>query len=90
MGASSWRGRRAAWRKSSPPRPTATPTLRFLAAFDYLAMVWALLASLAVDGQAPSIPVLIGAAAITGAGLLALTERRFQTSQKFVIPNKIV
>jgi len=73
----------------------ATSSYRFadaslLAAFDYLAMVWALLASLAVDGQVPSIPVLVGAAAITGAGLLALSERRFQNRQKFVIPNETV
>jgi len=47
-----------------------------LAAFDYLAMVWALLASLAIDGEAPSRAVLLGAAAIAAAGLLALRSSR--------------
>ncbi|MBB4196300.1 hypothetical protein CCR94_05595 [Rhodoblastus sphagnicola] len=61
-----------------------------LAAFDYLAMVWALLASLALYGETPSLAVLVGAAAITVAGLLAVSERRFQKAIKFVIPNKIV
>jgi drug/metabolite transporter (DMT)-like permease len=61
-----------------------------LAAFDYSAMVWALLAGLAIDGAAPSLFVLIGAATISGAGLLALLERRFQSRTKFVIPNKTV
>ncbi|MCW2273935.1 EamA family transporter [Rhodoblastus acidophilus] len=61
-----------------------------LAAFDYLAMVWALLASFAFDGEFPSVPVLVGVAAISSAGLLALSERRFQRSQKFVISNEIV
>jgi drug/metabolite transporter (DMT)-like permease len=50
-----------------------------LAAFDYLALVWALLASLAFYGETPSAAVLIGAVAITGAGLLALSESRFKT-----------
>jgi len=47
-----------------------------LAAFDYLAMVWALLASLAIDGEAPSRAVLLGATAIAAAGLLALRSSR--------------
>ena len=55
----------------------ATASYRFadaslLAAFDYLAMVWALLASLAFYGETPSLAVLAGAGAITAAGLLAL------------------
>jgi drug/metabolite transporter (DMT)-like permease len=50
-----------------------------LAAFDYTAMVWALLASLAIYGETPTPAVLAGTAAIAGAGLLvALSERRFQ------------
>jgi drug/metabolite transporter (DMT)-like permease len=53
-------------------------------------MVWALLASLVFYGEAPSLVVLIGAAAITVAGLLALSERRFQRNAKFDIPNEIV
>ncbi len=48
-----------------------------LASFDYLAMVWALLAGVAFFDQWPSLAVLIGAAAIAGSGLLAiLGERR--------------
>jgi hypothetical protein len=34
--------------------------------------------------------VLVGVAAISSAGLLALSERRFHKPQKFVISNKIV
>ena len=48
-----------------------------LASFDYLAMVWALLAGAAFFGQWPSSEVLAGAAAICGSGVLAiLGERR--------------
>ena len=47
-----------------------------LAAFDYSAMVWALLASLALTGETPSRAVLAGAAAITVAGVLALRSPR--------------
>lgn len=60
----------------------ATQSYRFadaslLASFDYLAMLWALLASLALFGEWPSGAVLAGAAAIAGSGLLAiLGERR--------------
>jgi drug/metabolite transporter (DMT)-like permease len=90
-----WAGLIAAGAAGGVAQILATSSYRYadaslLAAFDYLAMVWALLASLAVEGQAPSLPVLIGAGAISGAGLLALGERRFQKPQKFVIPNKIV
>jgi drug/metabolite transporter (DMT)-like permease len=38
-------------------------------------MVWALLASLAFYGETPSLAVLAGAGAITGAGLLALRSK---------------
>jgi drug/metabolite transporter (DMT)-like permease len=47
-----------------------------LAAFDYSAMVWALLASLALTGETPSRAVLAGAAVITVAGVLALRSPR--------------
>jgi drug/metabolite transporter (DMT)-like permease len=43
-----------------------------LASYDYLAMVWALIASLLIFGQWPSLAVLGGAAAIAGSGLLAI------------------
>ena len=47
--------RPAAWRKFSPPRPIATPTPRCWPPIDYLALVWALLASLAIYGEKPSL-----------------------------------
>ncbi len=47
-----------------------------LASFDYLAMLWALLASLAFFDQWPSSVVLAGAAAITVSGLLAIFGER--------------
>ncbi|WP_294532415.1 DMT family transporter [uncultured Rhodoblastus sp.] len=47
-----------------------------LASFDYLAMLWALLASLAFFGEWPSDAVLAGAAAIAGSGLLAILGER--------------
>ena len=43
-----------------------------LASYDYLALVWALLASLLIFDQWPSWAVLAGAAAIAGSGLLAV------------------
>lgn len=53
-----------------------------LASFDYLAMLWALLASLAFYGQWPSTAVLTGAAAIAASGMLAiLGERRARRRQ---------
>jgi drug/metabolite transporter (DMT)-like permease len=49
-----------------------------LASYDYLAMIWALAASLLVFGQWPSLAVVAGATAIAGSGLLAiLGERAF-------------
>ncbi|MGO9391731.1 DMT family transporter [Rhodoblastus sp.] len=59
----------------------ATQSYRFadaslLASFDYLAMFWALLASLALFGEWPSSAVLAGAAAIAGSGLLAIVGER--------------
>lgn len=59
----------------------ATQSYRFadaslLASFDYLAMFWALLASLALFGEWPSGAVLAGAAAIVGSGLLAIVGER--------------
>ncbi len=59
----------------------ATQSYRFadaslLASFDYLAMFWALLASLALFGEWPSGSVLAGAAAIVGSGLLAIVGER--------------
>jgi drug/metabolite transporter (DMT)-like permease len=47
-----------------------------LAAYDYFALVWALLASVIFFGQWPSTMVLLGAAAIAGSGLLALLGER--------------
>ena len=47
-----------------------------LASFDYLAMLWALLASLLFFDQWPSSVVLAGAAAIAGSGLLAILGER--------------
>ncbi len=48
-----------------------------LAAFDYLTLFWAMPASLIFFGQRPSAVVMIGAAAIGGAGVLAVwSERR--------------
>jgi drug/metabolite transporter (DMT)-like permease len=47
-----------------------------LASYDYFALVWALLASLLVFGQWPSLAVLGGAAAIGGSGLLAILGER--------------
>jgi len=90
-----WIGLIAAGAMGGVAQILATSSYRYadaslLAAFDYLAMVWALLASFAVDGVFPSTPVLIGVGAITGAGLLAVSERRFQKPQKFVIPNETV
>ncbi len=64
-----------------------------LATYDYFAMVWALLASLLIFGQWPSLTVLGGAAAIAGSGLLALLgERAFASramNKAFDIPNEI-
>lgn len=48
-----------------------------LASYDYLAMLWALFASLLIFGQRPSWMVLAGAAAIGGSGLLAVLGERF-------------
>jgi drug/metabolite transporter (DMT)-like permease len=47
-----------------------------LAAYDYFAMVWAVLASVIFFGQWPSTIVFFGAAAIAGSGLLALLGER--------------
>ncbi len=47
-----------------------------LAAYDYFAMVWAVLASVIFFGQWPSTMVFFGAAAIAGSGLLALLGER--------------
>lgn len=50
-----------------------------LAPFDYLTLFWAMPASLIFFGQRPSVAVMIGAAAIGGAGVLAVwSERRAQ------------
>lgn len=94
-GASAWMGMIAAGATGGVAQILATSSYRhadasLLAAFDYLAMVWALLASFAVDGVFPSATVLFGVAAISSAGLLALSERRFQKPQEFVISNKNV
>jgi drug/metabolite transporter (DMT)-like permease len=51
-----------------------------LAPYDYFAMLWAVLASVAFFGQWPSAPVLFGAAAIAGSGLLALLGERISIS----------
>ena len=65
-----------------------------LASYDYLAMVWALLASLLIFGQWPSWAVLAGAAAIGGSGLLALfwaseSDKALRSLNKsFDIPNE--
>jgi drug/metabolite transporter (DMT)-like permease len=79
-----WAGLIGAGLAGSGAQILATSSYRYadaslLAAFDYLALVWALLASLAFYGETPSAAVLIGAVAITGAGLLALSESRFKT-----------
>ena len=60
----------------------ATQSYRFadaslLASFDYLAMLWALLASMAFFDQWPSSVVFTGAAAITVSGLLAIFGERY-------------
>jgi len=47
-----------------------------LASYDYLAMVWALGASLLIFGQWPSWAVVLGATAIAGSGLLAIFGER--------------
>jgi drug/metabolite transporter (DMT)-like permease len=65
----------------------ATLSYRFadaslLASFDYLAMFWALLVSLAFFGEWPSAAVLVGAAAIAGSGLLALLGERSAQRRK--------
>ena len=65
----------------------ATMSYRFadaslLASFDYLAMLWALLASLAFFGEWPSAAVLVGAAAIAGSGLLAILGERSARRRK--------
>jgi drug/metabolite transporter (DMT)-like permease len=65
----------------------ATLSYRFadaslLASFDYLAMLWALLASLAFFGEWPSAAVLAGAAAIAGSGLLAILGERAARRRK--------
>ncbi len=65
----------------------ATQSYRFaeaslLASFDYLAMLWALLASLALFGEWPSGAVLVGAAAIAGSGLLAIGGERWARRRK--------
>ena len=52
-----------------------------LASFDYLAMLWALLASLAFFDQWPSPVVFAGAAAITVSGLLAILGERVARRQ---------
>ncbi len=51
-----------------------------LASYDYFALVWAVLASVIFFGQWPSTPVLLGAAAIAGSGLLALVGERISVS----------
>jgi drug/metabolite transporter (DMT)-like permease len=51
-----------------------------LASYDYFAMVWAVLASVLFFGQWPSAPVLFGAAAIAGSGLLAIVGERVSVS----------
>jgi drug/metabolite transporter (DMT)-like permease len=48
-----------------------------LAAYDYLAMVWALAASVVIFGQWPSTNVLVGAGAIAFSGLLAIFGEKF-------------
>jgi drug/metabolite transporter (DMT)-like permease len=53
-----------------------------LASFDYLAMLWALLASLAFFGEWPSAAVIFGAAAIAGSGLLAILGERAARRRK--------
>jgi drug/metabolite transporter (DMT)-like permease len=59
----------------------ATQSYRFadaslLASFDYLSMLWALLASLIFFGQWPSQAVVVGGAAIACSGLLAIFGER--------------
>ncbi len=48
-----------------------------LASFDYLAMLWALLASLAFFGEWPTTAVLFGATLIAVSGLLAILGERW-------------
>ena len=67
---------RAASRKFWPPTSYRYADASLLASFDYLAMLWALLASLAFFGQWPSSVVLAGAAAIAVSGLLAILGER--------------
>jgi drug/metabolite transporter (DMT)-like permease len=79
--ARAWAGLVGAGLAGGAAQILATASYRYadaslLAAFDYSAMVWALLAGLAVTGETPSRAVLIGAAAIAGAGLLALKSPR--------------
>ena len=59
-----------------------------LASFDYLAMLWALLASVAFFGQWPSAVVVTGAVAITVSGLLAIFgERHWRRKAAALAPN---
>ncbi len=93
--AGEWRGLLAAGLAGGAAQILATASYRYadaslLAAYDYLALVWALLASLAIYGEKPSLAVLCGAGAITVAGLLALSEKRFNKTQKSGISNEIV
>jgi drug/metabolite transporter (DMT)-like permease len=43
-----------------------------IAPFDYTAMVWAVLLGLAVFGEAPGWPVLVGSAVVIASGLYIL------------------
>jgi len=52
-----------------------------LASYDYFTLVWALLASLLVFGQWPSLAVLGGATAIGASGLLAMLGERVFKAQ---------
>ncbi len=62
-----------------------------LASFDYLAMVWAMIASAMIFGESVSIQVAVGAGIVSGAGLFVIfwTQRLARGTVSFDIPNKI-
>jgi drug/metabolite transporter (DMT)-like permease len=80
-GASEWAALAAIGLSGGVAQILATQSYRFadaslLASFDYLSMLWALLASLAFFGQWPSPAVVAGGAAIAMSGLLAIFGER--------------
>jgi drug/metabolite transporter (DMT)-like permease len=56
-----------------------------LASFDYLAMLWALLASAAFFGEWPTTSVLFGAALIAASGLLAILGERWARRRQLAL-----